>query len=377
MTAPVYTYATEDHLHLLLEFQALPKVPKIKTFMDVSGYPHYENVSSNLLAFFFDPEQEHGLGDLLLTSFLSLSTTEEHWCKTGVTIHREHGTDGGEFLDLLIEGEDFVIGIENKIYHHLANDLTDYAALLGRFSHQRTIKAVLSLKSINAADGLRAGFVSYTYTQFWCAVRQRIGRYIHAAHPKWLSYLIDFMETTANLAGENKSIKAREEFLVRNEEIISELVAERQGFIDRLNGNIWALKEIMDQAGNSPTGLTKRWIWKRDACLVHDFVFDTYQICFELACGMGGWNLYISDRANSLSYLRELIGKEPLLSKMLSTKLIDGRSYHAATWPFDTSLDVMHSAQSAWIDALLVAADVSSLPRAAQATPRSLDQSPP
>lgn len=31
------------------------KIPiKEKTFMDVSGYPHYENVCSNILAFYFN-----------------------------------------------------------------------------------------------------------------------------------------------------------------------------------------------------------------------------------------------------------------------------------------------------------------------------------
>ena len=37
-------------------------------YFSVSGYPHYENVVSNILSFFFDPEKEHDFGDLWIKS---------------------------------------------------------------------------------------------------------------------------------------------------------------------------------------------------------------------------------------------------------------------------------------------------------------------
>ena len=53
---------------LLDEFrQEVPRRPeRLPTFMEVAGYPHYENVCSNILAFFFDPSKPHGLGTLFL-----------------------------------------------------------------------------------------------------------------------------------------------------------------------------------------------------------------------------------------------------------------------------------------------------------------------
>ena len=38
------------------------RVARPQTFMEIGGYPHYENVCSNFLAFFVDPEGPHGLG---------------------------------------------------------------------------------------------------------------------------------------------------------------------------------------------------------------------------------------------------------------------------------------------------------------------------
>src|ERR1022692_24337 len=180
-----------EYLNLLLKFQALPETPKTRTFMEVSGYPHYENVSSNLLAFYFDPEEEHGLGDLLLTSFISLTPkVNVPDCKTGIKIHPQYPTDAGGFLDLLIEGESFILGIENKIYHHLANDLVDYGKTIDGIAQpqRRSIKAILSLQPIREPAKLVAGFVNHTYGQLWQAVRDRMGRYIHTANPKWLTY---------------------------------------------------------------------------------------------------------------------------------------------------------------------------------------------
>jgi hypothetical protein len=55
---------------LFNEFRTLPPaVRRSPTFMEVAGYPHYENVCSNILAFYFDPSNPHGFGNLLLDTF--------------------------------------------------------------------------------------------------------------------------------------------------------------------------------------------------------------------------------------------------------------------------------------------------------------------
>jgi hypothetical protein len=52
---------------LLADFSKLPRrVERPKTFMEIAGYPHYENVCSDILAFFMDPEESHGLKALVI-----------------------------------------------------------------------------------------------------------------------------------------------------------------------------------------------------------------------------------------------------------------------------------------------------------------------
>ncbi len=63
--------------------------------MDVAGFPSRENVCSNILAFYLNPAEEHGLGDLLLTSLFRMFLVEEDDIPSTdqVRIQREYGTD--------------------------------------------------------------------------------------------------------------------------------------------------------------------------------------------------------------------------------------------------------------------------------------------
>jgi len=70
-------------------------------------------------------------------------------------------------MDIIIDGEAFTIGIENKIFHWLANDLEDYSQYIDRLAGEKpvVVKAVLGLR--RESGPLKAGFVSFTYGQFW------------------------------------------------------------------------------------------------------------------------------------------------------------------------------------------------------------------
>lgn len=326
--------------------------------MDVSGYPHYENVASNILEFFFDPKAEHGLGDLLLTSFFSAYDEEMPNSIGDVTIHREYGTDAGGRLDLLIEAEGFVIGIENKIFHHLANNLADYRSLIDSKARQgcKAIKVVLSLKPI---DGLASGFTSVTYGKLWKAVRDRMGHDIHTANPKWLSYLIDFMETTSRLAGESKPMKEMDKFLIERHEDIEKLISERDRFRVSLGQTLAELKRLMDSSQDILKHQVLRDVYQSTA-LTNDYQFGENKVVLTLYLAPTKWVIQFAVRDKKWhGYLRELVGKEPLREKMKDCKAT-GNPYPVAEWPLDTPVQVLYDALCSWTNALLASAGVSS-----------------
>ena len=127
---------------------SFPETPqRRKNLIEIAGYPSWENVNSNLLAFYFDEQEEHGFGRLFFSSLLDVLSDEfpefdrnAFEAEDPVTAEREVFTQAGGRIDLLIRpasieeketseqshNASWAILIENKLYHYLANSLKDY-----------------------------------------------------------------------------------------------------------------------------------------------------------------------------------------------------------------------------------------------------------
>jgi hypothetical protein len=330
--------------------------------MEVSGYPHYENVSSNILAFYFDPAAEHGLKDLLVSAFLQMAGVKEVPPLSEVAVSRERGTDEGKRIDLIIDSEAFTIGIENKIYHWLANDLEQYAQVIDRLGLKKNIviKAVLGLQRIQVPEQLKGGFSSYTYCQLWQHVRAMLGHYISNADPKWVAYLIDFMETTTNLAGQNMELQKTDQFFIAHNDLIEKMIAERNAFLARLKQKVLALCTMMSDLGVAAALSRPPWVYD-GSCVVLDFVFlDAYAISFDLYLRPTGWEMQLFGRNNkSMGYLHKLIS-QPSLHVRAGNAPVVGNRHILQTWPIQTDLGAIKEAVCSWMDALINATKTAS-----------------
>ncbi|MBM3861638.1 MAG: hypothetical protein FJ395_18600 [Verrucomicrobia bacterium] len=353
------TMAIEDWLKLLLAFRALPETKRSRTFMEVSGYPHYENVCSNILGFYFDPTAEHGLKNLLLSAFLRMAGVQETLPLLKVSVNREHCTDDGKRIDLMIDGESVVIGIENKIYHWLANDLEDYGRVIDRLGSNKemVIKAVLCLHSVQGTEPLKGGFISYTYGQLWSHVHELLGRYSSSAHPKWVTFLLDFMETTTNLAGVNMEIKKNDHFFIENHKLIKEIFEARSEFFRRLEKRASDLKTLIANSKEKVALIQEPWIYGNlltdDFCIVLDFKFrDRYGISFDLCLRPSGWELQLFARKDGRAYLPQLISS-PVLQVRLSDSEVRDDRYIVQAWSLQTDLAEIRNAVCSWIQAVV------------------------
>lgn len=195
---------------LLANFARLRALRVPRTFLELSGYPHYEKVCSNLLAFYLEPGAEHGLRDLLLRALMNCVGLRWETMIHRAKVITEVETDTGGRLDLLVTTDEFVIGIENKIWAALHNDLADYGTLV----HARATEAGVPLKNTRllvssvrdlSADESRkardAGFQAVRFSKLVSEVRQLLGHYTIRADLKQLGYLSDFMQTLENLSG--------------------------------------------------------------------------------------------------------------------------------------------------------------------------------
>jgi|SRR5215212_1408802 len=93
---------------LLNDFAKLPThEDRPLTFMEIAGYPHYEHVCSNILAYFLDPEQQHGLGTLVLDALMDVgeSGPSNEGMRSNLSVEREVYTDAGNRIDIFIESD--------------------------------------------------------------------------------------------------------------------------------------------------------------------------------------------------------------------------------------------------------------------------------
>lgn len=345
--------STEEFRNLVRKFEALPHSKQGLTFMDVSGYPHYENVCSNILAFYLDPGQEHGLKDLFISALFKM-TCPDTACSTRIkSVTREYGTTSGR-LDILVEGEEFIIAIENKIFHWLANDLDDYAKAIQSRNDglQKEIKIVLGLSK--APDSaLYGGFVSCTYMQLWREISGLLGLYVGKANPKWLTYLLDFIETTTNLSGGNMEIKETDRFFTEHEEVILAMLKERNAYLKRLTKEIATLCDLMKDSTEKDFLQREPYPYSTDRLVLDFRPFQTkYEISFDFFLTPSGWSLQLFGRGiPAYQHLLTLVKKPPLESIMQKAVEKEKRFY-VETWPVETDLNTIKTELCKWLRAV-------------------------
>lgn len=178
------------------------KIPiKEKTFLEISGYPHYENVISNILAFYLNPEEEHKLNDLLVKVLLKNINNSDNLYTSQFNVFREYPTLNGNRIDIVMQNESLVIGIENKINSHVYNDLTDYSKTLDTLN-KKSIKILLSLRDEKNAT-LQNDFINITYSQFFKLLKLELNDYKYKDN-KWYVYLMDLINNVEGVEVEYK-----------------------------------------------------------------------------------------------------------------------------------------------------------------------------
>lgn len=212
----------------------LPIPQSLPTLLEISGYPHFENVISNILQFFFDSNEDHELSSIFIKSLLSAADNLEEFEFQNfetVNVKREDTTNTNNRIDLVIETDSFCIAIENKINAPLDyNDLDNYQSYIddsyieNNYSELRTIFVVLALDDYTGSSHLSANkFRAVTYDNFLTELESRLGRAVVNTHPKLLIYLTDLIKTLRNMNKPTQLNMKFIEFLEKNKKEIESL----------------------------------------------------------------------------------------------------------------------------------------------------------
>ena len=224
--------------------------------MEIGGYPHYENVCSNFLAFFLDPEGPHGMGSLFFEALLVSAGVASVQGDSGqnVSVEREAGTAMGNRIDILMTSDSRAVLVENKIHAAAVNPFEDYAKHLdglkneGGEAYEEKVKILLTLYP--SREGAGWGFVNVTHADLTNTVRSSLGHRVSAADTRYLTLMLDFLNTLENL-GEGTRMDHRYIALLaeRGEEVTNFLRAVRE-VRRELRAKVQALAPLIGPEGH-------------------------------------------------------------------------------------------------------------------------------
>jgi len=259
-----------------------PQPESKATFLEIAGYPHLENVISNILSFFFDSQEDHELRTLFLQSLLETAGLEVLPQDLQLlSVEREVTTKNKARLDLVIETQTLLIGIENKIFAEVNNDLKGYEKHLHQNAGEhKPICLLLQLSPLSTPKSL-GGFIPITYAAFFESIRKNMGQVIGKADRRYLPFLLDFMETVENL--QEEAPMANEEFRIwmsENQEPLARLIMQVTDLKKQMKNSIKRLQPMIDIEKHKRSGISiKSWIYEPEdqsakVCLAIDFVLE-------------------------------------------------------------------------------------------------------
>ena len=262
--------------------QQVPLRPeRLPTFMEITRYPHYENVCSNILAFFFDPDNPHGLGTLFLDALVQVGGIEDQAGTLGrnVQVGREEPTDVGR-IDILIQSDSHAVLIENKIFRPVDNPLDDYAKYLDSLPQCHKYRFLLTLKPIDEStkrDIECYGFQNITHEDLANEIRGLLGSYVANVDTRYLTFMLDFLNTLDCLPEDMAMDQKFVDFLKnRPEGEIENFLNQINEFKKGLRKQIDLLEERIDVRSYDNVSP-----WKNPKTLGHVLTYDITLSSFE------------------------------------------------------------------------------------------------
>ena len=294
--------ATIDQFKALLAaFKELPPTPqRDPTTLELSGYPHLENVYSNILAFFLDPRREHGFGSLFLESLLSVAGYKEQEVAIQggeeVEVNREEITGTRKQIDLVISTDTLIVGIENKIHQPLHNDLEDYGRHLdekAKANGRCVCKILLGLNRPNNNPELFC-FKPITYHKYFDEILRRIGHILTASKDRYLRFLLEVIETVNHLTEGSAMDPAMLDFFKNNKKGVESLLLQTNHLKGDMRKLVQQLKTDLGISGlqDRPIG---QWCYKEEAHRLYDGLWyeininDDFKLVIYALISPKGW----------------------------------------------------------------------------------------
>ena len=269
--------------------------PDIKTFMDIAGYAYREDAANRILRFLLDPKEPHGFGNILTRALYDLylkyksknkiKDLKNHIDESTIiqNVHREysHG-ECRKRMDIVIEAEEHVIGIEIKIKEPANNPFSEYSKMMETLAFNSKRDYLCFLLTLNDRQKEIPGFIPITYQELFTEATKYFNELsIHSAnnHFIYLHLFYDLFNTMDNHVKNQHPEDKFEKFLQGDKERSAQIV-----FL--MNQLIKYGEVIIDGVKDSLNNIYKKENIKRDI-----YIYD---------------GLYIIGHEISISYIGHL-----------------------------------------------------------------------
>ena len=289
----------QEYINLLNEISSIPEINTTnETFISICGYPHYERVISNILAFFFDSQREHGLKTLFIQSLLNLMNLMFNEVAEFSVLTEVHTTKGN-YIDLLLLNDEMSIVIENKIFANLYNDLDDYYSFAKNSYKHKTYGIVLGISEYSS---IHDSFISITYKDLFKEIKKNLGSYILESNSKYNTFLFDFIENITTLTRSPSMNYELLEFVNGKADTIDKLEKD----IKQLRSDLRRTVKEVNQIVHNKSGLSEKelslWEWRElpdffDVA-VADFTDNKISFAIDSKIDSSGWTFSVFDRNN-------------------------------------------------------------------------------
>lgn len=199
---------------IIEETRRLQRPRREKSVFSIGGRGHYENPISDILAFFINPQEEHGFGMLFLQSLFDCAGISPSSLELVSCPNREQYTDAGNRVDLIAEGDSWVLVIENKVRHQAINPFKEYAEYVERtYNHKQPFYLLLAVQN----EVSPTGWESVSWSTYINHIKKNIGDYLTSQNnAKWHVILREFILNIENEYGDTSMSKERIEFVKNN-----------------------------------------------------------------------------------------------------------------------------------------------------------------
>lgn len=343
------TLSVETIDDLLSNLRSLPASRyREQTFMEIAGYPYFENVCSNVLQFYLQPSNEHGFGTLLLDALAMLINKEIVIDRQNIDVRREELTAEGNRIDIVIESDNFVFGIENKVFAGLKNPFDEYAEHLERMCKGRQVyKVLLSLRPIQPSPELQ-GFYPVSYNLFFQQVIANIGSYFLTAQEHHITFLRDFIQTMQNLQKSTAMDMQRLAYFRDNQQNIEMLLTEVNGLREEMREKVKQLKEITESDIDvSPysiaSGLWRSSTGLRDVIWYTVKLSDSLWLQFDVLLTPAGWTMGFYNRRGSFDQVKQWVEKQGIKVESTTASKLLAYKGECNSLPYEKELEVLRT----------------------------------